>query len=206
MASKWEYFPEEYLYRKNGRVFSEDSILRNLSLYTQEKTSSVQFLALRLRDGDINLQQWTNQMRSTIKRTHIINYIIARGGNRRMTQQDWGRLGGVIYNQYRYLDRFATDISGGNLTLGQIQARSALYINAARQSYERGRTQGARGISLPAYPGDGTSECFSNCRCRWQIEETDTEFLCSWKLGEAEHCDTCVQRATLWSPLMIAKV
>ena len=206
MASKWAYFPEEYLYRKNGRIFKEESILRNLAHYTTEQTASVQFLSIRLRDGDINIQQWTLQMRETIKRTHIVNYIIARGGVKRMTQSDWGRLGWVLRDQYRYLDRFANTISGGNLTLGQIQARSALYINSARQSYERGKSQGARGISLPVYPGDGSTSCFTSCMCRWVIEEDETQFLCTWKLGEAEHCPDCVQRASLWNPLMIAKV
>lgn len=203
--AKWEYFPEEYLYRKNGRKISEDAILRNISLYEAEQISSVQDLAYRLRDGDITIQQWTLQMREKIKRTHIVNYIIARGGVSRMTQSDWGRLGFVLRGQYQYLQRFAGEIAAGQLTLGQIQARSALYINAARQSYERGKTQGARNITLPAYPGDGSSECFTNCRCRWSIKEFEDRYECTWKLSEAEHCPTCLQRSQIWRPIVIYK-
>jgi len=204
--AKWEFFPEEYIYKKDGRIFPERSILRNIQKYSDSQMLKMDMFAMSLSDGEITIQQWTLRMREVIKRTHIVQYIIARGGLDRMTQSDWGRIGWVLRNQYAFLNQFANAISGGNLTVAQIQARSAMYINAARESYERGKAQGAFGLFLPAYPGDGTTECLSNCQCHWNIQNMEDHYECTWTLGEAEHCNTCVVRASTWKGLIFPKL
>ena len=93
----------------------------------------------------------------------------------------------------------------GDLTEKQIAARSALYLNSTVNAYERGRAA-SFGLTLPVYPADGGTSCMSNCRCRWDITETSTEYRATWTLNtSAEHCDDCEARATKYSPYTVKK-
>lgn len=143
-------------------------------------------------------------MRDALRDTYAAEYMAGKGGRNAMTQADWGRLGHMLREQYVYLNEFATEVADGKLSQAQIAARANLYFNSATQAFERGRVA-VRGISLPAMPGDGSSECRSNCKCRWEIEETATEWRCTWVLSAAEHCPTCNERASKWAPLIIRK-
>ena len=121
-----------------------------------------------------------------------------------MTQSDWGRVGGLLSNQYRYLDNFAQEIANGTLTEAQIGARSGLYVDSATQAFERAKAA-SRFLVLPNYPGDGTSLCMANDKCTWVIQEFDNRWEAYWTLSPAEHCQVCLDRATLWNPLVIMK-
>lgn len=143
-------------------------------------------------------------MREALRDTYVAEYLAGRGGRNAMTQADWGRLGHMLREQYTYLNDFAADVAAGKLSEAQIAARAASYFNSATQAFERGRAA-ARGLSLPAMPGDGSTECRSNCKCRWEIEETSTEWRATWTQSAAEHCPTCNERAGMWNPLVIQK-
>jgi hypothetical protein len=60
-----------------------------------------------------------------------------------MTQADWGSIGGMLKEQYKYLDGFANDIASGDMTEAQIAARAQMYINSAREGRERAREKSA---------------------------------------------------------------
>jgi len=163
-------------------------------------------LAADMAAGEMSTSSWVFGMRGEIKKTYINQYLLAKGGRQNMTQADWGRLGGMLKNQYGYLDKFAQDINAGKMTEAQIKARSQLYINSGRQAYERGRVAALGMPSLPAYPGDGSTQCLTNCQCHWEITEAETEWLAYWTLGAAEHCPDCVQRAQDWAPYRMPRV
>ncbi|MCL5460389.1 hypothetical protein M3M33_17255, partial [Loigolactobacillus coryniformis] len=66
-----------------------------------------------------------------------------------------------------------------------------MYMEASSQSFEKAKVS-SRGIpDLPDYPGSGRTECMTNCKCYWNIKETETEWLCYWSLSNVEHCDSC---------------
>lgn len=139
---------------------------------TEDKTEA---LTSMLADNRVNVPDWQSQMREQIKRETIRQYLAGRGGIDQMTQADWGSIGGMCADQYRYLDDFAREIAAGNLTEGQIRARSAMYIRSAREAYERAK--------LRAFAGKGI------------VEER-------WLLGIAEHCVDCIDFSSLgWQPL-----
>lgn len=144
-------------------------------------------------------------MREALRDTYSAAYMAGRGGRNAMTPSDWGKLGAMLKEQYKFLNDFAAEVAAGQLSEQQIAARAALYFNSATQATERGRSA-ARGLTLPAYPGDGSTECRSNCKCRLDIEETSTEWRVYWRLGAAEkHCTTCPERAATWAPLVVPK-
>lgn len=103
--------------------------------------------------------------------------------------------------QVQYLEGFAETID--TLPPDEAEARSELYAASATQLYWKGF---AGKLVLPAYPGDGSSECGQFDKCAWRLVWLDRDkghVNAYWELGEAEHCPTCEQRATEWSPLKV---
>lgn len=162
-------------------------------------------LVEQLFSGEINHQQWTLETRQEIKKSFLAQYMYAHGGRDSMTQADWGRTGAMLKKQYGFLRGFEQDLIDGKLSEAQAKARMQMYIKASRQAFEQGKAY-ARGVpKLPAYPGDGTTVCLSNCQCHWSNEETPTEWLSTWTLGAAEHCPDCLDRADKWAPYKTQK-
>lgn len=133
-------------------------------LAVSETASDV--LAEMLAAQELNLPDWQSNLRNAIKSEYISQYLAGRGGVGEMTQADWGRVGGIIGEQYRYLDRFADEIKSGVLSEAQIRARSRMYLRSSREAYERAKLQA------------------------FQDAGVDEE---AWFLGIAEHCEDCVE-------------
>jgi hypothetical protein len=179
--------------------------LRDRFLVVEQRTGWLNGLSEELVNGDISIQRWVLRFRDRLKDAYINEYMLARGGRSAMTQRDWGRLGRMLRDQYGYLDRFAQDVAAGRLSKDQIQARSEMYFKSARQAYERGHEEALGMPTLPAYPGDGSTVCLSNCQCHWDVRQTEDEWLATWTLGAAEHCPDCIERANRWAPLRFPK-
>jgi hypothetical protein len=78
-----------------------------------------------------------------------------------------------------------------------------MYPRSAREARERANARAWGVPKLPAYPGDGQSECLVNCRCFWSIKETRDGWEATWALTPAEHCATCVENSQKWNPLVV---
>lgn len=165
----------------------------------------------RLKDGRIPILVWNVEMRDLIKDLHIAAYAIGRSGEwSAITPREWNRnVASVNREQYAYLRSWAAELyrTLETTSLAQLNARVKLYAAAATQSFERGYAAevGIEAI-LPAWPGDGTTACRSNCRCRWAIRvisKARGDYDCTWTLGPAEHCRTCRKRAKAWKKLRI---
>jgi len=155
-------------------------------------------------DGVTSPEDFRELFREEIKREYIREYLLGIGGREQMTPRDWGSIGGMLAEQYRYLDEFARQIAAGELTPEQIAARAQMYVISAREAYERahGRNAEALGMSeelwvmdeskehcddCAAYadagwqpigafpmPGDGTTACLTNCGCQKLYRNPDT--------------------------------
>lgn len=163
-------------------------------------------------DGRLSVDDWVVRMRAEIKGEYIRQYLQGVGGRDMMRPSDWGRIGGLLQKQYRFLDGFAEDIRQGNVQGGAIGTRASMYSESARQAYERANAvgQGVPLSKLPAFPGDGSTICKTRCKCNWVFvpirDETGATigWECYWNLEPgADHCDTCLGRASSWSPLII---
>lgn len=174
-------------------------------------------------DGRLSTASWELMQRRLIKDEYIRQYVLGKGGLGQMTQADWGSVGGMVAEQYKWLDSFAKEISVGDMPLGSIAARARMYLNSAQEAFWRA-TERATGMPpLPAYPGDGSSKCLTNDRCYWDIKPVGkagsvTGWKCFWRLRPAEHCTSgemvtshdgsqiphgCLERAARWQPLLL---
>lgn len=116
--------------------------------------------------------EFETMMRERIKRAYIEQYLVGRGGRAKMTQVDWGSIGGMLAEQYRYLDGFAAEVAAGVLSAKQISARSRMYVRSSKEAYERGRR-------------------------RWLLSLDDKPAEVRWILQPAEHCPDCLALAAL---------
>ena len=211
----WVYDPRTFNYRddETGRFVSSADVIEISSLALDRTLPIAVQLASLLATDQLALRDWEILMREEIKSVYISQYLLGRGGLNRMTQRDWGSIGGMLKRQYQYLNRFSREIARGTLTQGQIAARSQMYFNSARQAFSRGRARAMQWDRLPAYPGDGSTICLTNCRCHW---ERDGKHTYRWVLDyEAEHCSApgvmdkrgrpigCIERAEKWSPYVV---
>lgn len=155
-------------------------------------------------EGSITIQQWEREMRILLRDTYRAMYELAIGGSGNMTQADYGRLGGILQEQYRYLHNFAADIAAGRLSPLQAMNRARMYIESATQAFERAQAA-SYGITLPQYPGDGGTQCLANCRCHWEIRSRKKEYACYWRLGQAEHCPDCLEASKIYNPYIVLK-
>lgn len=135
-------------------------------------------LAKALADGVIDPFEWRRIMREQIKDEYIRQALLGAGGRNNMNPTRWGSVGGGIADQYKYLENFYIDIVLGDLSEGQIAARAGMYINSAREAYNRqiGITAGLLGFD----------------EVMWVLD-----------LGTDNHCQTCLDRAAMgWQPVM----
>lgn len=187
----------------SGRFLSQQKVTKLRDDFIDAQKDAVRQAARSMLDGT-PVQTFERQMRQQIKDTFIAEYMLARGGKNAMTPSDYGRLGSMLRKQYEYLHTFCEDIQTGRLSINGIAARAAMYMDSATQAFERGKAA-ARDLTLPAYPGDGSTACKANCKCYWDIQETRTEWHCYWRRTAAESCPTCSDRTAMWSPLVIQK-
>lgn len=204
---EWLYDTNIYQYQKlkSGRGITRKSIESARDEFLNRLSGEIDALNAKLVTGQVTIQDWVTQMRANIRQAYISEYVFARGGINMMSQEDWGRIGGILREQYSYLDNFAREIADGKLTPAQIQMRARMYIQSATEAFERGKAA-ARGLSLPAYPGDGKTQCGVNCKCNWSIREDEFRYYCYWQLNPAEHCSDCIINSQRWNPLILPKV
>ena len=198
------YDSGRHQYLNDGNPVPWSSVSNALEKHRALLAVRIEELTASLTQQTISAPSWRDGMRTAIKDAYISHYLAGRGGRNNMRSSDWGRIGGLLSSQYRYLNNFVNDILAGDMSEAAIVARARLYIESATQAAERAKAAD-RGLVLPAYPGDGTSECMANCKCEWSLIELDTRWEATWLLSAAEHCQTCIERARLWAPLIIEK-
>lgn len=176
---------------ENGRFVSEASVRAELERTVAATYTELESLTTRLYAGSITLPQWQVAVSQSLADAHLAQSMFAVGGRANMTQANYGRVGGVLRDEYRYLANFAADISSGRISEAQALARIRQYGNATYQSYWREYANVTEGNiywrlsvaehcgdcvanaagspytsrTIPTYPGAGATQCRGNCRC-----------------------------------------
>lgn len=140
------------------------------------------------RDGLIDADTFQQRAARDLAEHHVAAYLVGRD-DQVIRAADKRILAEVIGNQVDYLNGFADVLAAreDEEWSAALEARARMYAGSLSETYWRGQT---RGYTLPYYPGDGGTECITNCRCRWEIDG-GTAY---WRLGAAEHCSGCVGR------------
>ena len=199
-AKLGRYRDSKGLFLANKKVLS----MSRKSITTGSGATDV--LAQLWGSGALNADDWYSLMREEIKGEYIRQYLLGIGGVSQMNAQRWGQVGGMIADQYRYLENFRDEIAAGNLTEAQIAARSQMYMRSASEGFERARArvaddhgydqerwvldggehcedcvafagEGWKPFGYFPFPGAGKTKCLTNCLCAKQYRKARTIVL-----------------------------
>jgi hypothetical protein len=166
----------------------------------------------QLANERIRSDEWLRRMMGEVKDLHTTAYAIGWSGRfGEIPNGAWGEVGAIVQRQFRFLRRWRREIDKverEDLSTAQMNDRAQKYGAAARESFQAGYTAevGLKPSVLPAMPADGTTICMTRDKCRWAIQilsKENQDFNATWKLGIAEHCQTCLDRAQNWTQLEI---
>ncbi len=146
----YQWSQSEMTYRKNGvkvdptklRTAAVDPFLANVKI-------AVRDLSAQLQRGEISTIEWQTQMNSLVKGSQLAASLVANGGTRNSTQNDYAAIALSIFLMLKYLQSFAADIdSGAQKKNGTLLSRAGLYASAGRDAYEE-----ARRVGMSKYAG-----------------------------------------------------
>lgn len=179
--------------------------MRGFARYTEYFNQRCETLARDLASGRLNVDTWRDAMRVELERLHTTARVVGRGGIDGMSAADIDAINAQVSRQAEYLNAWADGLrKETELDARAITNRARLYAGNANETLQSSTVARLGLPELPAYPGDGTTECMVNCHCRWQIRKlSDGDYDVTWVLGRAEHCPTCQARARAWSPLQV---
>jgi hypothetical protein len=165
MPYQWVVAAARYRDVATGRFVARSVVLSELDTLITAGKDAATLLAQRAATGALTATDWQAQMQAQIKAAYIQQYTVGAGGRNAMTPADWGRVGQMLKEQYGYLAKFTQEIAAGELTEGQIAMRSRMYLNSAREAFNR--------ADAGAHQKAGYTAVL-------------------WKLGVAEHCPDCI--------------
>lgn len=172
----WNANANRYVDLITGQFVSFVDVRNALEFNITASQSIMKALTQQLIDGTLSIADWQLDMMEQIKILHTSSAAAARGGWAQMTQSDWGFVGQKIRAQYEYLQNFALEIQNGKQLLnGSALVRAELYGQAGRGTYEDMRRR---------------AEALLN----GMTEEMRV-------LGEADHCEDCLNYAGTWAPI-----
>jgi hypothetical protein len=169
----------------------------------EKLSGSIKDLMGQLESGSIQIEDWQAGMQELLATYHLAAYM-AGIDSETLNQAAIDAILPELANQFGYLDNFRMVIESAAEFDPAFYSRADMYAGSIVTEYWEGATQD---LPLPAQPGQGT-QCLSNCRCGWRIEEVDAangDFDAYWELEESteDHCQTCQQRHDDWYPVQI---
>jgi len=112
------WLPDIQRYRDldTGRFLPRATVQEFAAEAIRASDNVVSSLSQMVADGLLDVSGWESMMRQELKTAYIQEYILGRGGLAQMTQADWGSIGGMLSEQYKYLDKFALEVADGQLS------------------------------------------------------------------------------------------
>ncbi len=169
--------------------------------------SRMRSLSDDLLHSTLSLEDWHTQMQDAIRLAFLHQAIAGApdSDERLISSADMRRIERNIAEQYKFLDKFASDIESAvvreGASLDFIPSRASLYAQSSGAEYWKQ----ALNVDLPAVPRDGSTQCLGNCQCQWDLQCADDGIvLATWLLESGESCPDCKVRAETWNPLRVS--
>jgi hypothetical protein len=182
--------------------------VEKMAKYRQVFNDRMADLGKRLADGEITPREFRAYALIEIRYSILTGAAIGAGGVGMLRPEDIQRVDAKVREQARYLDNWIAQLERTDQrSAPTIITRAQMYGNAAEEfmhdTIDKSRYRDLP--NMPFQPKDRT-RCDGGCKCRWDWiildrEKGDADVY--WRLGEAEHCITCVRRADTFKPLRI---
>lgn len=132
-----------------------------VAAHIQDAQRELEALTRALHGGRIDLDEWENAAAGVLKDLHLSASGYARDGALNMGQREYGRVGGALADEYRFLHKFAEDIQSGNVSEAQALARIDQYGKAGQQAYWREQALALPEVWWVLNPGESCGDCVS---------------------------------------------
>ena len=162
-----------YIDTRTRRMVPWSEVRGALDAAIDSSSRTVNTLSQQLREGAISLEQWRGQVQQELRQVHLASVALAKGGHAQLTQADYGRVGGLVAREYRYLEAFTRQIENGQQPLdGRFLQRSEQYTKAGRETYHRQERveQARRGFDEERsirHADDSCGECIAEEERGW---------------------------------------
>ena len=173
-----------------------DKLINRLSLLIGAATDTL--------EGDpARVDEWYDEVARQLRRYHIAGFLSGADA-KTLSEAAQKAVAADIRTQLTFLRQFRVEIQDSAEWQKGWNARAEMYARSIQTPYWRGAT---KMLPLPAMPGDGTSQCLTNCKCAWNVVPVDEEsgdYDAYWVYGATErHCQTCRERESQWGPVQI---
>lgn len=121
----------------SGKFVAEATVTTEMRRHQEATYAVLDGVTRQLYMGHVSLEQWQITGAAELKDAHLAQAMFAVGGRRNMTQENYGRVGHTLRDQYQFLSNFAADIAAGNVSEAQAIARIEQYGNVSQSSYWR---------------------------------------------------------------------
>lgn len=160
-----------YRDKKSGRFLSKDAVTTLTTQNLAAENKELRGYLAEVIQGERSLIDFSVRAAETVKKAHIQEYLLGRGGLANAKDSEYLAIGRSLKDlHYPAIKRFTEDLKTGKLSEAQAYQRLSLILNASKQSYGFGEKQSRL---------DGGME--------WARRY----------LGIAEHCPDCVGYASL---------
>jgi hypothetical protein len=174
----WDAVKGKYINPETGRVISSNTVLKEVEKVIKTSNKNMIALSEQLADGSLSLGKWQLAMLKEIKLLHVASAAAANGGWGQMNQSAWGFVGAKLKAQYKFFANFSAQINNGN-------------VNTALPGF----------ISRVQMYGDAGRNTFEEMKRRYEMQSNGMEEEMR-ELGEADHCDDCLEQAAMgWQPI-----
>lgn len=200
---EWSRGSWRYRDTQTGRFVARARIVNLLESQVDRAESRLANIVQGLAAGEIAPGYAQGLMRDELRRLHLQNAALGRGGFDRLSFADYGRSGRQLRDSYQRMTNLVNDMASGRATLPQALNRISGYVLEARQQFfaaerealresdrrmEARRTLHARESCVdcigyarmgwqPAesvpLPGTGGTRCGRYCRCSVEYREAE---------------------------------
>ena len=115
MPIVWNPTQARYRDTETGRFVSRDTVLDYVRQSIESSGEVTKTLAERVSSGQLSSREFLTVFKQEIKDEYIRQYVAGRGGLGSMTQSDWGSLGSMLKEKYKYANNFASELSCSNI-------------------------------------------------------------------------------------------
>lgn len=170
---------QRYRYRtgdRRGEFVSRARVEELTESYIEQQKDRMVDLTEQLLANQIDAATFETEFMQTLKHSRINSYSLGRGGIKRLSQSDYGRIGRQLKDEYALVRGFVNRIQNGQMSEAQIRNNARQYQNNLWSTYQLGRK-----VSHEA-------DAFL-----WEYNDLE---------ASAEHCSDCLAAEAMgWVPI-----
>ena len=110
-------------YKKDNRLISNLSVAKTERSLITQSNYRIETLTDDLIANRISLAKWEKSLAEELKTLHVQRALLARGGRKASTQDDWLSIGRILREEYKYVHEMALNIQSGEVTEAGLKAR-----------------------------------------------------------------------------------